>query len=629
MPKQHYNKQQTPWVARDQRDRDFRDFADRRVHFKSNRGGGRKDNKGRDWGNALREHLQDEDVDMGFSASGSGRSNKFNNRGKRGRKGSPMPPSNGKRKLMEGPTNWYKVSLPHGDKFDKEFILKSLMDKMAPSPFWPIAWKVYGTTVTFYVDDYKIAEKLNNLDREIQMPNGFRLFVRVHAGCPNVDMNAATKEKMKLVMAKRYNDATKALDLTRFHADPDLQDCFCALFKPIVFLAVVDIIGENIPQLEALNLYDNKIQVLNYLKKANKKMPNLKILHMGNNKVRELSQLDTLQELQIVDLVLDGNPLCNKFRDQEQYISEVRKRFPKCMKLDGVDLPPPISFDIAEEHHMPAHQQTFLCNVEGGTTVRRFLEQYFLIYDTENRQPLLQAYHEHAVFSMTMAYPYGYGKEKTVPWLNWYATDNRNLLRLQDPERRAKLLKQGQLSVVSFLQEMPQTKHDIHSFTVDLTLFTPLMLCLTVTGMFKELKSGHKIPPLRYFIRTLVIVPAGSGFCISNEVLHVTNAIPDQAKEAFKTTIHTVNSQPQPIANVSSPGPSVPVAAPQHPPAPQIVPDDATKHEMVKQMAAQSGMNLEWSLKCLEETQWDYQRASLVFQNLNAQGIVPPQAFVK
>lgn len=76
---------------------------------------------------------------------------------------------------------------------------------------------------------------------------------------------------------------------------------------------------------------------------------------------------------------------------------------------------------------------------------------------------------------MTMAYPYGYGygkEEKSGAWLNWYATDNRNLLKVQNPERRLKLLKQGHLAVVSFLQDMPQTKHDIHSFTVDLTIFT-------------------------------------------------------------------------------------------------------------------------------------------------------------
>ncbi|XP_074032061.1 nuclear RNA export factor 1 [Leptinotarsa decemlineata] len=618
MPRQHGNRQDT-WVQKD--DRYSRADRDRRVTFKQNNRHGGK-NKGRDWSGALREHLQDEDIDMGFSA-GSSKTNRYNNGGRKGRKGSPMPTGNVKRKLLEGPTNWYRVSLPHGDKYEKNFLLKLFVDKLAPLPFWPIAWQVYGSTVMFYVDDFKVAEKLFNLSRTVQMPNGFNLIIRVHPGCPNVDMTPSVKEKMKLVMAKRYNDVTKALDLTKFHADPDLQDCFCALFKPIVLLAVIDIIAENIPQLEALNLQDNRIQLLNFAKKVSKKIPNLKILHIGNNKVREISELDSLQGLPIVELVLDGNPLCDKFRDQPSYISEVRKRFPKCLKLDGQDLPPPISFDIVEEHHLPAPCPMYLCHEDGNVIVRQFLQQYFQIYDSDNRQPLLQAYHEHASFSFTMGYPYGYGKEKNVPWLNWYQTDNRNLLRVQDSDRRFKLLKQGQLAVVSFLQDMPNTKHDMHSFTADLTLFTPLMLCLTVTGMFKELKGSQKNPPLRYFFRTLVIVPAGTGFCISNEVLYVTNATPDQSVEAFKTPINVITPpQPAPAASISSPGPSVPVIVPS-------IPDDAMKQEMVKQMSLQSGMNLEWSLKCLEETQWDYQKASLVFQKLNSEGIVPPEAFVK
>lgn len=137
---------------------------------------------------------------------------------------------------------------------------------------------------------------------------------------------------------------------------------------------------------------------------------------------------------------------------------------------DGIDLPPPITFDTCE-YHIPNHQQTLLCSENGGIIVRHFLEQYTEIYDSENRQPLLEAYHEHATYSMTMAYPSSYGKEQ-FPLLNWYATDNRNILRVQKPDRRMKLLKQGRLAVVSFLQEMPRTKHDIHSFTVDLTIFT-------------------------------------------------------------------------------------------------------------------------------------------------------------
>lgn len=102
--------------------------------------------------------------------------------------------------------------------------------------------------------------------------------------------------------------------------------------------------------------------------------------------------------------------------------------------------------------------------------MRQFLEQYFIIFDSENRQPLLNAYHENALFSSTMAYPYA--QKQNSPWLDWYATESRNLQRVQNTERRRILLKQGHLAVVSYLSSMPSTKHDLNSFTVDLTLFT-------------------------------------------------------------------------------------------------------------------------------------------------------------
>lgn len=55
-------------------------------------------------------------------------------------------------------------------------------------------------------------------------------------------------------------------------------------------------------------------------------------------------------------------------------------------------------------------------------------------------------------------------------------------------------------------------------------------MMLTVTGIFKELESGQKTAPIRAFSKVLIIVPAGSGFCIVNEQLHVTNATDVQIK---------------------------------------------------------------------------------------------------
>lgn len=149
----------------------------------------------------------------------------------------------------------------------------------------PNYWKVEENSVNFYVDDITIAEKLLNADRTIEMQDGHRMIIKVRNSIPHVSIDDGFKEKIKMAMVKRYTPATKALDLTKFHLDEDLKDIFCALFRPTIMLAALDVIAENIPDLEALNLDSNKIQLLDHLKCLAAKLPFLKILHLANNRV--------------------------------------------------------------------------------------------------------------------------------------------------------------------------------------------------------------------------------------------------------------------------------------------------------------------------------------------------------
>lgn len=54
----------------------------------------------------------------------------------------------------------------------------------------------------------------------------------------------------------------------------------------MIMLAAIDIIAENIPDLEALNLNDNKLHGIEHLKALCVKLKNLKILYLGDNRVR-------------------------------------------------------------------------------------------------------------------------------------------------------------------------------------------------------------------------------------------------------------------------------------------------------------------------------------------------------
>jgi nuclear RNA export factor len=72
---------------------------------------------------------------------------------------------------------------------------------------------------------------------------------------------------------------------------------------------------------------------------------------------------------------------------------------------DGADLSPPVRFDVSEDQPLPKNKGLYLCAEEGMTIVQQFVNQYYHLYDSDNREPLVSAYHNDAMFSVTSAYP--------------------------------------------------------------------------------------------------------------------------------------------------------------------------------------------------------------------------------
>jgi hypothetical protein len=85
----------------------------------------------------------------------------------------------------------------------------------------------------------------------------------------------------------RYNLQTKALNLRKFHTDPAfLGEAFYApLNRGNVMAEVIRIIGDNIPELEALDISENKIRGCDHFNTFAEKAPNVKILYIGDNNV--------------------------------------------------------------------------------------------------------------------------------------------------------------------------------------------------------------------------------------------------------------------------------------------------------------------------------------------------------
>ncbi|XP_053373641.1 nuclear RNA export factor 1-like [Mercenaria mercenaria] len=515
----------------------------------------------------------------------------------------------------DGEPQWFKIVIPWGKKADKDFILKNINNHV-DVPFVPTYFHYEDNTAIFFVNDKRAAESIRGITKRITMPTGYKMTILVKNSIPpNIPMGTEEVDKLKVVMSNRYDPTTKALNLSSLHTDKELSqdNLYMNLARPQVMTNVVKIIQENIPELCCLDMSDNKLFSLDHLAALVSSTGDLKVLNLGKNKITHVEEVRKLKSWKIESLTLDGNPLCDKFNDQTSYISAVRKVFPKVMKLDGKDLPPPITFDIEARTDLPKSKANYFPNAEVQGPVVKFLKDYFTVYDAADRSGLSGAYHEQAMFSLSVAYNGAVQYKQSS--LSSYIDESRNLARQhKDSSRKHKLLKKGSL-IVPQLCLLPKTSHDPNSFIVDCNFMSSAMMSFTVQGVYKEVDSKQDKQPIRAFSRTFVTVPGGSGMLVVNDILTITNASPDQIQAAFKTPAPTPSSSPVPQTSPSSPFEGLGLTEVQQ--------------QMIVSFIAESRMNSEWSAKCLAENGWDYAKAGQNFLALQQQGKIPPEAFNK
>uniref|UniRef100_A0A9J7XFA2 Nuclear RNA export factor 1b n=2 Tax=Cyprinus carpio TaxID=7962 RepID=A0A9J7XFA2_CYPCA len=413
-------------------------------------------------------------------------------------------------------------------------------------------------------------------------------------------------------MAKRFDGSQQALDLNNIRVDPDLvsQNIEVTLNRRNSMLAVIKIIEENIPELICLNLSNNRLYRLDDLADIVNKVPNLKILNLSHNELKTERELDKLKGLKLVELSLEGNPLCGHYKIQADYVrlvfsaiycqkNTIHKYTNAKCRTSNHALLPYLAVTVLTSVLLQT-QASYFCSEEIKNIILCFLQQYYSIYDSGDRQPLLQAYHDGAAFSLSIPFTL-----QNPSNLGEYQKDSRNIRRMKDdPTTRFRLIKHTRLNVVAFLNELPKTQHDIASLIVDVNTYTATLLAFTVSGVFKEI-DGKSRDSFRAFSRVFIAVPAGNaGLCIVNDELFVRNATTEEIRRAFVAPAPTPSSSPVPT-----------LSAPQQ--------------EMLAAFSQKSGMNLEWSQKCLQDNDWDFDRAAQIFTGLKAQGKIPDVAFVK
>lgn len=226
-----------------------------------------------------------------------------------------------------------------------------------------------------------------------------------------------------------------------------------------------------------------------------------------------------------------------------------------------------------------------------------FVAQFYTLYDSSDRQKLIEGYHEQASFSFSvMKSPER--EQPTAPFPRELIEESRNLTRLTSPEGRNKLLRIGKVAVVAAINSLPETTHIKESLMVDVPFYSNVLVNIVVSGLFVEVWRRQK--QTRSFTRTFLIVPQEGGYFIVNDIFMVGNSTHCQRQK-----------YPAPrVSSSSTPGGS-----------------SGDSDDSVSLIARLTGMNIKMSKQLLDESNLSVETALTMFKELNDRGAIPDEAF--
>ncbi|KAJ2761359.1 nuclear mRNA export, poly(A)+RNA binding protein [Coemansia nantahalensis] len=199
--------------------------------------------------------------------------------------------------------------------------------------------------------------------------------------------------------------------------------------------------------------------------------------------------------------------------------------------------------------------------------------------------------------------------------LSTYIQISRNLTRVRSPQKRLHALFLGQAAISRAIMQLPATQHPVQdaqrfsfdAWQVDVGGGAQTAAVVVVHGEFTEVPSQSVVS----FDRVFALVPAlpGTPAAAAGIPCIITN---DQLTLRRYNGFHSWLPQAPAAAPPSS----------EHAPASSLAPE---QEEMARALQGATGLNAEWTLRCLENYGWNYQQAMAEFPQVRAS--LPPEAF--
>ncbi|XP_017005698.2 nuclear RNA export factor 1 [Drosophila takahashii] len=423
-------------------------------------------------------------------------------------------------------TGWSTVSIANCAGVSNASIFLALKWVLMPVKVEIFDFKRSGTEDQmargqFLVDSQLSANRLKRLQGEVAvLYTCQKIEMQVTPGLPKSVMNAKITEgfttAMQAAIESRYELATRTLDLSRFHASPELALHFCPLHVVKLLESALVLTGLVFPDVAGIVLSNNYLCSLKAFAGISHNFARLERLDISANRINDLGELVYLKNLRFKTLFLAGNGVA-KLKAEE-----IREALPQVQNVHGC-VHPEENIKVAE--NLPKYQRHQGEGTKGLQFCNGFISSYYNFFDDpEQRSQLKEYYDDHAMFSLSVP-----GQLDKVSAYKMY---NRNQKRHYSSFAHNAKLQVDNAALLLALSRLPSMLTDHQNAGLDIHVFTASLRIFTLTGYFKEITSDGWEP--RHFQRTFVLRLLNSpGWLITNDMLCIISLKSEQ-KEPVK-----------------------------------------------------------------------------------------------
>ncbi|KAL1954985.1 hypothetical protein VTO42DRAFT_392 [Malbranchea cinnamomea] len=463
-----------------------------------------------------------------------------------------------------------------------------------------------------------------------------------------------TKARMTAFLGKRYFSENKLLDLSRLGTDPDLVEMgmfnststeskfFPALMK--ICELSFDSSAKRREAVQSVSLAHNNLPNVTAVTTLAQTFPDIKNLDLSNNQFKDIGALVSwrwkFRDLEFLDL--SGNPVCADSTFKETML----KWYPKLRILNNVPVRTMEEIAAKKKTPIPVRGPSFR---DDSHIAENFLKAFFVGFDHDRDDLLNGIYDNNTIFSLSVNSSAPRAPQSSATSWDPYIKKSRNLLKVNHLNARMNRTFIGRESIRDAWKSFPKTKHpdlltNPHEWLIECHPIPGLPdlsgqnsvgvggLLIMVHGKFNELdQTTGSIVETRSFDRTFILGPGGGlgGLRVSNDMLCLRAFgdcqawVPEDAQTVVPTLLPTVVAPPLPQQT-------------HHPEArdgygmagPGKTDEQVRKEQLVLEISFRTKMTLQFSEMALTGNNWNLDAALKNFEELKAQGQLPPNAFL-